>query len=296
MAYGQSVWRTVKEHPVLGAAAGFLIGRKAFSGSLWAQLLMLGGLANWSDDKKKANQKAQVQKLIEDSKIAADAAVAEVDAKAKTAIEPGGNIAVAFANETQTARNLALEHPKLWEYLLVEELLKSKLQALRNQYDDFERTLTSAPKRACSAAEFVKWVTYKSGMLAETVSSISSSIQTDLIDAVGKPGVSGDAIKILAAMDRFFAHCQSFLAFELDLFGMDPPANMMVLRDDFRGISSWVIDSVERFTGDWSRAIEEVRKGSHEIKPVTLKLVPPPKILKAKTDMEKIKNHPEEYV
>jgi hypothetical protein len=204
----------------------------------------------------------------------------------------GGDIALAFAEESETARSLALQHGKFWEFLLAQELLKSKLLVLKNQYDEFERTLTSIPQRQCSSADFMTWVSDNTQLLATSVSKMGSCIKTDLPDAMGKPGVSGDAIRILGAVDAFFGYCRSVLAFELDVCATDPPANLKVLRDDFRGLTSWVIGVAERLTGDWSRALEELRKGSHEFN-VKLELLTPPQVQRALAEMEKINKLPE---
>jgi hypothetical protein len=51
-----------------------------------------------------------------------------------------------------------LEHGKLWEFLLIEELLRSKLQALKSECDQFDELLTSAPRKRFSGPEFMNWL------------------------------------------------------------------------------------------------------------------------------------------
>ena len=109
--------------------------------------------------------------------------------------------AVAFAKELEKARTLALEHGKFWEYLLIEELLKSKLPVLKSEYDAFEKTLRSIPARRFSGPEFLSWLSDKTKELASTNSKIMSYINEELPAALGKPGVSGDAIRMLRAVD-----------------------------------------------------------------------------------------------
>jgi hypothetical protein len=206
----------------------------------------------------------------------------------------GGDIALAFANESDKARSLALHHGKYWEFLLVEDLLKSKLQVLKNEYNKFEETLTSLEKRQFSIADFMDWLHDRSKSLGTAILKMTNCIQVELPDAMGKPGVSGDARRILGAVDAFFGCCQSFLAFELDVCAAGLPANRPVFRDDFRGITSWVIGVAERLTDDWGRAVEEVRKGSHDFN-VKLELHSPPQFERALADIEKINKNPEMY-
>jgi hypothetical protein len=90
-----------------------------------------------------------------------------------------GDTAAAFADQTETARSLALQHGEFWEFLLVEELLKSKLLVLKTQYNDLESTLTSLPKRRCSGADFTNWLSDKGNALVTAVSGMASCINVD---------------------------------------------------------------------------------------------------------------------
>jgi hypothetical protein len=202
-----------------------------------------------------------------------------------------GDTAAAFADQIETARSLALQHGEFWEFLLVEELLKSKLLLLKNQYDQFERTLASLPKRRCSGADFTNWLSEKGDALATAVSGMAHCINADLPDAMGKPGVSGDAMRILGTVDAFFGHCRSFLAFELDVCATYPPPNLKAVRDAFRGITSWVIGVAERVTDQWSRGVKELRKGSHQFN-TQVEFLTPPQLQRALAELEKINKHP----
>jgi hypothetical protein len=203
-----------------------------------------------------------------------------------------GDTAAAFADQTETARSLALQHGEFWEFLLVEELLKSKLLVLKTQYNDFESTLTSLPKRRCSGADFTNWLSDKGNALVTAVSGMASCINVDLPDAMGKPGVPGDAMRILGTVDAFFGYCRSFLAFELEVCATDPPANLRALRDAYQGITSSVIGVAERLTDRWRRAVEELHKGSHEFNVGKVEFLTPPQLQRALAELEKINNHP----
>lgn len=87
---------------------------------------------------------------------------------------------MAFANETEAARNLALYHGKLWEFSLVDELLKSKLGSLKHEYADFNKTLLSIPKRQCSRSEFIGWIGDQLDSLQKAIYKLGNCAKVDL--------------------------------------------------------------------------------------------------------------------
>lgn len=63
---------------------------------------------------------------------------------------PVAEIAEVFSKESEKARSLALEHGEHWEFLLTEELLRSRLLLVEIECNDFDRALLSIPKRSFS--------------------------------------------------------------------------------------------------------------------------------------------------
>ena len=55
-----------------------------------------------------------------------------------------------FSKESEKALSLALEHGEHWEFLLTEELLRSRLLLVEIECNDFDRALLSIPKRSFS--------------------------------------------------------------------------------------------------------------------------------------------------
>jgi hypothetical protein len=204
------------------------------------------------------------------------------------------DVALAYANESEVARNLALNHGKFWEFLLTNELLKAKWETLKGEHDKLENTVASTPKRQCSASEFMDLLNDKTSVMTSALSGIESSVNRDLVDAIGKPGISGDAGRILSAVNGLFDNCRSFLAIELDMRSTEPPPNLRTLRDDYKGISSWAIGIAERVERDWGLAVEQIQKGSHEFN-VTVQAGIPPQLAKMTTKLDRIAKHPERY-
>jgi hypothetical protein len=195
---------------------------------------------------------------------------------------------MAFAHESEKARVLALEHGKLWEYLLVEELLKSKLSVLKRECDEFEKTLVSTPKRRFDGPEFMSWLNDEMSELISIVAKITKCITEGLPASIGEPGVSGDAIKMLRTVDALFGYCRGFLDFELNLCAADPPSRFKVFKASFRGITRTAVGVVEQLTDEWSRNIEGLRRGSHKFN-ITVTFPCPPQLQKALAEINKIR-------
>jgi hypothetical protein len=165
---------------------------------------------------------------------------------------------------------------------------------LRKESDEFEKTLRSIPKRRFSGPEFLSWLGDEMGKLASINAKIRGCIEKELTASMGKPGVSGDAIKMQRAVDALFGHCRGYLAFELAICAADPPSKLKVFGLAFRGVSLSVVGFLEELTNEWSRAVEDIRKGSHQFRfEPTLRLFP--QIKNASAEMEKLQKHPELY-
>jgi hypothetical protein len=212
---------------------------------------------------------------------------------AKPSNAEGSNLGVAYANESEGARRLALEHGKLWEFVLVEELLKSKLQTLKNECDQFDQFLRSTPrKRFTGGLEFTNWLRAEMGELLSTIEKIKVCMTKELIESLGAAGVSGDAIKILNSVNALFGHTRRFLIFELIVSAANVPFGVQGLKAAFRGITASVVGFIEEFIGEWGRNLDALRKGSHTFN-LEVTLSCPPQIQKASEQVVRFNLHPE---
>jgi hypothetical protein len=203
----------------------------------------------------------------------------------------GSDLATAYANESEAARALVLEHGKFWEFLLVEELLTSKLPALKSECDQFDDLLKSTPRKRFTGPEFMNWLGSEMDELVSTIEKITTCVEKELMASLGEPGVSGDAIKMLNTVNALFGHCRCFLVFELVLSATETPSGVQRLKAAFRGISLTPVRFVEELRDEWSRNVEALRRGSHnfEIK-VTFSTLP--QLEKASEEIKRINNNP----
>jgi hypothetical protein len=194
-----------------------------------------------------------------------------------------------YAQETEVARSLALNHGKLWEFLLVEELLRSKLQLLNSDCDDLARIV---PQKQFLSREFVKWVGSECTELSSVIPNMAASIDKGLIDALGKPGVSGDALKILSTVNSIFHDCRRFLDFERALNAAEVPSAFYDLKVSFRGITVGIVHMVEELKAQWSRNTQALRNGATNFE-LKVHFETPPQAQIAFEEIEKIKKRPE---
>jgi hypothetical protein len=198
------------------------------------------------------------------------------------------DIDAAYAHETEIARFLALNHGTLWEFLLVEELLRSKLQLLKHDCDDLANI---ASTKLFTGREFVKWVGSECTELGSVITNMAATIDKSLLDAIGKPGVSGDALKILGVVEAIFDNCRRFLSFECAVNAAEVPSAFYNPKVSFRGITNSIGHTVEDLKAQWSRNIEALRNGAQTFE-LKIQMETPPQAKTALEEIEKIKKRP----
>jgi hypothetical protein len=120
-------------------------------------------------------------------------------------------------------------------------------------------------------------------------------LNEEILASLGEPGVSGDPVKMLRAVDVLFDCCRSFLAFELEVSVAEPPPKLKVFSATLRGIALTVIGGVEQLANQWSEKVEALRSGSKEFQ-INLKYPSLPQLNEALVEMGKVQQHPELYL
>src|SRR5260370_41804102 len=113
-----------------------------------------------------------------------------------------------------------------------------------------------------------------------------------LTEALGEPGVSGDALKMLDSVNSLFAHCRCFLTFEAEVSAAEVPHAYRRLKGAFSGMTLVVLRMVEDLSVQWTRNIEAIRNGSHNFD-FKVHLEKMPQLETALGELEKIKRNPE---
>jgi len=197
-----------------------------------------------------------------------------------------------FLAESPKARQLAQDRPHLWEYRLLEELLRTKLSALHQSCEDFNRGLLFKPRRPIGAAEYVDWFAHKMDEPVAYVQIMKVAMEEDLMAACGKPGEPGNPIQILHAVNRMINACQSLLDWEMEIESLRPPDHLQALGQSLQGITFGVIQDLKRVPEDLSKALEGSWTGVRHVT-VAFTLSTPPQLLKFQAEIEKVNKHPE---
>lgn len=199
------------------------------------------------------------------------------------------DVAAAYAQETDLARSLALNHGQFWEFLLVEELLRSKLHLLKKDCDDLTKIV---PAKLFTSREFVSWVGKECTDLSSVIANMSACIEKDLMISLGKPGVSGDPQRMLSAVNAIFDNSRRCLTFEAALNAAEVPSAVYKLKDSFRGITSNLVHVVEDLHNQWSQNLEALKNGAQNFE-VKIKFDTPPQAKRALKEIERISKRPE---
>jgi hypothetical protein len=204
--------------------------------------------------------------------------------------------AASFAGESERARTLALEHGKFWKFLLVQELLTSKVAALKKECSALREAVDpSVPTRHLTGLEFADWVGAEMDGLSTSMSAMSAILKNDIPNALGKPDSADDATDILKIVKSLFDACDPFISFERDLRLADPPKGLKPLSDAFRGITLSIAEDLQRASEDWARAVDGLQNGSHNFQ-VNITFNSFPQLTTASIELEKIRKNPAKYL
>lgn len=196
-----------------------------------------------------------------------------------------------FVGETPRARQLALELPHLWEYRLTEELLRSKLEALRREYRDFENGLLFKPRKRMEAREYTDSINLKLGEITQIVGIVKFVMENDLMDACGKPVRAGDAKAILRAVNKMVDACRLLLEWELEVDSWSAIPKVKRVGDSLRGFSASVLSEVEKIPEEMAKALEGEWTGTKQVS-ILLKLSVPPQLEKFRVALSELAQNP----
>jgi len=197
-----------------------------------------------------------------------------------------------FEHETERARQIAASHPRFWEYLLTEELMRSKLSAIEQKYDEFNKGLLFKPRKSVSALEFLKWVPARAEEVKSVAQSLSIIVEQEFAVAWGKPGQSGNALQILQAVNKIDDACTVLLDWELEVASTDLPAPLTPLPATLRGATTVIINELKRFPDELSRATQEATQDTGSTKrrvEIKLTIPSPPQVAKFVAQWEEVR-------
>lgn len=197
-----------------------------------------------------------------------------------------------FLAETAKARQLAQDRPHLWEYRLIEELLRTKLSELSRLCEESKRGLLFRPRKPIKGSEYLDWIGRKIDEPGDFVQVIKVAMEEELAAACGKPGEPGNPIQILRAVNRMMTACQSLHEWELELNSLRPPPNLQALAESLQGITQVIVDDLQRLPNGISNALEGTWTGTRHVT-LCVEFSSPPQFEKFRAEIQRVREHPE---
>jgi hypothetical protein len=217
-----------------------------------------------------------------------DASVAPVVQPTQCPTEPI-DVESAFKTESDKAALLAAERGVCWEYLLAEELLRTKLAALEREIAEPGNTLSGRSRASFrgSRKDYLTWLSRTPGEICERTGTCVSQ----LLAVCRKSEQPNDPVRILSAANEVIECCRAFLALETQVSLTEPPAVLGGLPIALRGITAWIIGDIHRFCDEIAGGVEAALTGKRVRAELTFTI--PPQVGMLLAEMERIKQDPE---
>ncbi len=101
-----------------------------------------------------------------------------------------------FENESPVAHQIALDQPAYWQYLLTVELLRSKLNVIKKEFDNLKRGLLYKPSVILDEHQSVVWFQQRLHDLEALIMLLLVASSEELIASIG------NSDQLIAEMDR----------------------------------------------------------------------------------------------
>jgi hypothetical protein len=155
--------------------------------------------------------------------------------------------------ETREAKQLAIERPRCWEYLLFSELLASRISKTDRLLVDLETETIFIKTNALTGLEFFQW--YKEAItdLKKITIVTSTLFLNTLTDALKDE--EGDIFKLKYCAEKFDSLAKELLKWTQSLYGLEVPAEL---------------DEVKRILKGWAiKMYQEIKRLPQEMRRVT---------------------------
>ncbi len=204
-----------------------------------------------------------------------------------------GGLRREFEYETDRARQLAMERPRFWEYLLTAELLRSKLSRVRDSYNDLKKGLIHTKTRQMTGKEFLDWSRSQTVDLSSLIGIIKKIITEEIPASWGPPGIPGDPIEIKWVVEKLISACEKLLEWESDQMSVVPPESLHRLKELRAGWTTQIFEEILTLP----EKTEAPFKSPNPEGKYTIEIVfeGPPNLTEALAELERLKNHPNEW-
>lgn len=205
-----------------------------------------------------------------------------------------GGLRRAFEGESDLALQLVLNQPDFWEYLLTAELLQLKMAQITRAYADLNKGLLYKGIVRMSGADFLNWASTRGNDLGSLINLLKATITEEMPASWRAQSESGDPLEIKRAVEKIVSACNELVQWEIDLRSVVPPDAFVPLKQMMEGWTSQPIKQIEKLATKLREPFEQ--PNPKEEYAVEIVFEAPPNVDEAIAEIERLKNHPEEWL
>jgi hypothetical protein len=162
-----------------------------------------------------------------------------------------------FRDENAKVKQLIIEKPPYWEYLLTEELLRSRFKQIRSGLTDLQRGAVLRAHRIVDRPQFFQWLESKWPEAQAAVAVLEDCVNKGFKKAWGQTGENpSDANLIIAVVDKLHSACNFLLEWETDVFSIHPPAPLEPVKHALMGSMIDILEELEKMPDHLAEAVQ----------------------------------------
>ncbi len=170
-----------------------------------------------------------------------------------------------FKKESAAAQQIVLDQPEGWEYLLTLELLRPKLNQIKQEFYDLRRGLIYRPSKVLENHQFHTWLSQKCQELVPMVKLLQIAVSEELHSSWGESGQPGDILKIKRAVDKIISGCSNLLEWETDLQFTRFPNKYERIKQNMQGWTEPLLLEFDRLQKEIEKILSDSHKGPYMI-------------------------------
>jgi hypothetical protein len=162
-----------------------------------------------------------------------------------------------FRNENAKVKQLVIEKPPYWEYLLTEELLRSRFRQICLELTDLQRGAVLRKHHIVDRPQFFRWLETKWPEAQAAVAVLEDCVNNGFKKAWGQTGENpSDANLIITVVDKLHSACNFLLEWEADVFSIHPPEPLEPVKNALMGSMIDILEELEKLSDHLAEAVQ----------------------------------------
>jgi hypothetical protein len=157
-----------------------------------------------------------------------------------------------FENLSYLAQQIILDRPKLWEWKLAVEVLRTELGPVQTRWDQLKRGLYVQRSTIIRDEEWSRWLSAKINDTSKITQSLPL-LATELTKSFGPPGTPGDDVAIVNTSRLIVAVATNFLNWEEEIRFAFVPEEFREALAALQGFSGNQLEQIFRIPTEISR-------------------------------------------